>query len=585
MTVYFKKEITNNIAKYLNQEEIPAHQKIAAVYANAIKDSVQPSNLLQELGVFPSDTSAIQEMSHLLKTLEDESLQIVQTPNTGVFFIQKKYEPIDTNKTPIENVAIFKIGRKRAAMETAARYLAHHLGLEKQMIPGMFCALLDPPLFNKSEFENEDDDETVEDLWNGLEKVYLPSQESAHLISAKIKEPLKRLSHFESAFDKSPLSAMTFNNSEEESSSTDKKTPPSSPKKLQASPKSQKNNSDSTKSTSYITSSKRSTSPLKNILRQIEMPHSDDEEYPIAEPEITASAVVGLVQPFLSDRKEATLYEFTLMTLFALAIGLRDGKKDGYKGSEWFDVEDAFPIRIDPTWTPEKIKKSPSALDLPYLDKDPRTLASLSPEQVSNLAAIVENWNIDKIIESLKSLKIRYRDTSAEKLPKRTKGKDEGGCRINIKSPDPHLINGHLNHLSSANDGYRIFLPSQLDACRTRLQRLKEYILKCSAQKQTFTPQDLVHCVDPWGKIYQQTILSSPKLNKFIDSRLAKEGIYHLIGQLSPDSSKVNVPSKDYSEYYSSKPPVQRSLFAKFEESGKPEEINPIVKYVQGESL
>src|SRR5579871_995793 len=96
-----------------------------------------------------------------------------------------------------------------------------------------------------------------------------------------------------------------------------------------------------------------------------------------------------------------SLYEFTLLTMLAVAAGLRDAKESGCKGSTLIDVEDCMPTRLDPVWTPEKIDHSVAATDLPFLNNNPMTTQELNLEDVGKLAKIVENWNIAAIVRNL----------------------------------------------------------------------------------------------------------------------------------------------------------------------------------------
>ncbi len=51
-----------------------------------------------------------------------------------------------------------------------ARQLAYCLGLDKQMILGMFCAIANLSI------STTDEDESIEELWNGNQKLFLPPE-------------------------------------------------------------------------------------------------------------------------------------------------------------------------------------------------------------------------------------------------------------------------------------------------------------------------------------------------------------------------------------------------------------------------
>jgi hypothetical protein len=170
--VYFSSQEPKSIKKILKDKTIPGHEKIGILYSRILQNPEKNKHLFSHLGVSRRDKAAIKELKSLLKTLSKDSIHITKTENSGIFFIEK--EDVTTGK--LKKVAVFKIGRRRAAMETAARRLAHALGLEKHIIPGMFCAILNPDL------ELEDpSDELVEELWNSHDKIFgaLPSENSS----------------------------------------------------------------------------------------------------------------------------------------------------------------------------------------------------------------------------------------------------------------------------------------------------------------------------------------------------------------------------------------------------------------------
>lgn len=513
MTIYFKTKPTEKIDAYLAQEKVPAHEKIGAIYTSVVEEIKQNTAsspnippLMQKLGIHTQDKTAIEEISHLLSALADGSLKIISTENTGVYFIQK--QDSDAERT----IAVYKLGRKRAAMELAARLLANRLGLGEHVIAGAYSALFNPP-FVKNE-------ETVEELWDGHEKIYSQSQSSDASLEADADDDV---------FDM----------------------------QLQM---------------DYLNLHEEADGKLSDWSREVHSSDSDDEYECNAEEQVslekdvkkTACAVVGIIQPFLCERPAASLYEFTLMTIVALAIGLRDGKKDGFIGSTLFDTEDCFPMRIDPIWSEKIIHESASAVDLPYLDQDSRTNTALTLEEVSKLAALVQQWSISEIILELGRLKIQYEDTVVDKSqPFNSEFDeefdsfiDEGGNCVQVVKPEPlHLINGFVNHWNGQNARRRrILLPQQIDSLSTRLQRMRDFILACAMQRKTFTPQELVHAVDKWGKIYEEALRHSPHIPREAVRVMETDGVNHLTGRRSPLDLGVEIKPSSYSSESSPSP-------------------------------
>lgn len=270
----------------------------------------------------------------------------------------------------------------------------------------------------------------------------------------------------------------------------------------------------------------------------------------------TVLATVGIVQPYLSDQPEASVYEYVLMTMAALAIGLRDGKKDGYKGSMMFDVEDVFPCLVNPKFNSEGHMDSPGIIHLPYLDRDPRTDFPLSPEELKSLVSLVIGWNVFEITTKMSQLNIIYEDTIAEQQQVELSVedeqqvepsvKDEGGCFVKIEKSDPHEINGVLNILCPENPQRRIFISEQNEATLQRLDRIKNCILKCARKNKPFTARALVDAVDPAAKEYRKQ-LEKQKSQLYTPEKIVLEttGAFHFAGKFAPTKVRKRLLFED----------------------------------------
>lgn len=431
MAIYLNTDKVSDLRAFADNPVNKTYQVIGTVYASATQEQSLTEKQMHEhlrlLGVRPSDKEAARLMTQFFRDVK-EKLCVVPTENTGVYFIQKNNE----------NIAVFKIGHKRAVMELIARKFAHYLGLERHMIPGMLCAIQNPPFqFAKSPKE------TIEELWSGNEKIFLdPANPHSR---DRSRESSASAASFEDdfIFDQDPIPAAA------------------------ASPIVRLPSSDSEEGTGSIKSNESTQSFEK-----------------------TACVVVGIVQPFLVPQLiPSPLFEYTLMTILALAIGLRDGKKDGYAGATLFDVEDCMPRRVDPVPNNDKIEQTVSALDLPFLDKDIRTVQQLTEDETTRLAEIVQKWNISKIIHKLHKEKITAIDQAAENLHLKNDGFDDGSCLVSVETPvSPHLINGVYNHVLD-NPKKRALTDEQLDACDTRLHRIRDFIIGCKMKRQPFSPK------------------------------------------------------------------------------------------------
>lgn len=469
MRIFLQKtpDLKNPIADVASDKDGHAYEKIGEIFAKGISllSETEParseefSKLFSSIGIDPNDKGAIRTLQSLLSECAKEDLVMVRTPDTGVFHIRRKIE----NEQTFRNVAVFKIGAKRAAMEILMRRFSWLLGLEKQMVPCMYCAASDPDI----KYGNREED-TVEELWNGNVKRFMNSL--------------------------FPERSSSFSSTEEDS------------------------------------------------LDEEEIPDCFSA-YSVKKIENTSSVVIGVVQPFLYPKESKDdLSEFILMSILACAIGLRDGKKDGYIHNTWIDVEDCMPMRIDPEISKEGMQKTASAFDLPYLDEDKRADIKLSLEKIHSIAKTVKNWNIPEIIKTLSEQKILFYDPIAENMKLKQRGFDDGNCPVKIEEPKSHAINGHLKIDLSTHS--QILTPMQLDACGKRLERLKDYILKCSSEGHQFSAKNLVFSVDKHLHAYYKTVMSPSISKSTLFGPFDRCGVFSLLGRVSPIKMGLKISKK-----------------------------------------
>lgn len=433
---------------FVHDETLPAHERIGAVYHRILssRHREEVPQLLNLIGVSPNDHEAARELEELLHTIHEGQVKITPSPeDTGVYFL----------KNGDRKVAVFKIGRKRAATELFARRFSALLGLEKHMIPGLFCAIE----CLQFQYDPEEQEEPLEQLWNGPNKVYLPQKSSA-------------------------------------------------------------------------------------------------------------AAVVGIIERFISDDsvEEESLLDFAKKTMFALAIGLRDGKEDGEKGSKFFDVDDSMPVWID---VPEDvtIEHVPAATHMPYLSH-PYSTKKLSEEAILALKQIVDRWSPSEILEFLLEQKISFRDRVAEAVPITSIEEDassdsldsdasdestcspapsafldEGKCMVRLEWGDKHPINGYLS-IPPTTD--QMFTRAQRDACLTRCSRIREFINYCIRENRVFSPLELVCAVDKYYGAHSEHIRKTP-LSRQADRIFhggAPDALARGIGIYSPTGSDTPISAE-----------------------------------------
>jgi hypothetical protein len=133
-------------------EETPAPQRIGSIWAQ-IRDTFRSNDrgsegvrrsLLHKLGVTETDEKAHRDLIPIIQAACSEEIEIVPSPKegeSGVYFLSKEGK----------RFAVFKIGEKRAQMELVARQIAHKTGFEDQVIPGVFCSIANPRLWNDNQ--------------------------------------------------------------------------------------------------------------------------------------------------------------------------------------------------------------------------------------------------------------------------------------------------------------------------------------------------------------------------------------------------------------------------------------------------
>ncbi len=406
-------EKTEAIAK---NKELPAFERIGSVYARAV-EIVKPGTL----GAQP------QEFSRLLPLLggvsgqgktEELALQIFQNlaalraekadeQYMGVYFIGSSLE---------KNDFVFKVGAKRACMETLVAKHAHWMGLGDHTVSGLYCVLQNSPsevLSRKDSAIGLSDDEFSQGGFS----------------------------------DEAP-------------------------------------------------SIKEESSSKKEPLLIEELCNGFEKEY-LALPEFS----VGIIEPYLEESGDVDpLLSYAKMIMLSLAIGLRDGKSDGLKKHTLFDVEDCYPVRIDPVYERGDEMNQIAATDLAFLE-NPFARTLLNQKQIKELVSIVEPWDVfDLVSTHIANESVLYPDRIAEKTVENAKGIDETGCEFVSVRGFAHKINQYLRIELDKT----ILNSSQKIATMTRMNRLRDFILAKASQGKTFTPMDTVYAVDPFFHKYIQ---------------------------------------------------------------------------------
>lgn len=184
---------------------VAAHTEIGDTFnqiARCLKQGESiPKKLFKELGVHPSDADALESMRDICSFIIDTDHVIIPTLDPGVFYIVNASEEakrinVDNqqqvsdfsskvHKGEIIPKALFKVGRKRAQLELAARRIASMIKLKDHIIFGMFASMRVEKL--PKFWTDAQSGCMTEDLWNGDMKNFHPSTKGGHIVG--ILEP------------------------------------------------------------------------------------------------------------------------------------------------------------------------------------------------------------------------------------------------------------------------------------------------------------------------------------------------------------------------------------------------------------
>lgn len=204
----------------------------------------------------------------------------------------------------------------------------------------------------------------------------------------------------------------------------------------------------------------------------------------------------GILEPYIEAETslESVEDQFAMLLFTALAIGLRDGKKDNIT-SMIIDTEECMPNRLDPKLTQESLdilKQSPCT-HLPFLFEHKHLLdRPISDSCIKKMIDRVNQWDLDQIVSEIADKKILFMDKISES---RSKGCDAGNCPFEVEASDSTDIeNGLYPTIKSGSSLQPIFDEKQIDTFRLRLDRLATFI----KENPTFTPRNLIEGLDPF---------------------------------------------------------------------------------------
>jgi len=148
---------------------LKTHERIGALVAKTLDSApLYRLPILKALGVDLEDTTAHELLGSMLEAFKDPT-QLQAAPLSSEHPDIVSFNKISTAGKTIR-IALFKLGRRRAATELAVRRIAQSLNLPEASVPGMFCAY--------SDLHPKDLLHESEELWNGLEKRFKREKKS-----------------------------------------------------------------------------------------------------------------------------------------------------------------------------------------------------------------------------------------------------------------------------------------------------------------------------------------------------------------------------------------------------------------------
>lgn len=226
--------------------------------------------------------------------------------------------------------------------------------------------------------------------------------------------------------------------------------------------------------------------------------------------------VVGILEPFigqLSRQAELRRSQYIKITVFALAIGLRDAHSDNVL-SKLIDVEECMPVRLDP----DARESATPATHLPFL-ADPICEECIGETACTYLKELVSRWNVDLICDEISKIKISFPDIVSECSDSFKPGVvyyDENYVKV---TGDYESEPDDLFERQPLNGKNLVFSDHQIGALKIRLERLKSIILTKINPETNL--RDIVDLFDPF---YARCVKVISAVQKVSRERTLSEG-------------------------------------------------------------
>lgn len=234
--------------------------------------------------------------------------------------------------------------------------------------------------------------------------------------------------------------------------------------------------------------------------------------------------LTGILEPYIEKpSNEISPEDFASMTLYALFIGLRDGKSNGISGSMIFDTEDCMPMRFIPESDPNT---QVAATHLPFLG-NPLAQQLISMDALKKLAQkIVEpTFAFFQFLGELAKERVEFADPMAESMAVNNTHWDHGGCPIQIEEQKKIMDQHSVVDITKTD---RLLSDSQLFACTQRVILLRDFLCDRIQKDLPASTMDMVCAVDPLYGAHVKA-LSREKKDRFSSSSV--------VGRISPIST------------------------------------------------
>ena len=428
---------------------ISAFSQVEEAHQRLISSGYRDLKIFEALGVHPKDVAAQASLANIVTLIAKEAIKPVYDPDSQMIHY------CDGAGVP---KAVFKPGLARACDETFMRRIFHKMGSSDSSIPAMIASFdfssLGPVLakdLNPDAFDSCD----LDSYDSGSE------DEDFHSLSSSFSLEIE--SSVYEDFDPAHISEFPFAMEE-----------------------------------------------LRSGIKAQYLPTLADgsgSQFARADDKLLLNGVLlGVLEPWVEQKAPATRLELVKTLLLAAITGGRDIKSDALLGSTLIDTEESMATESNGSQVPRP------SVHIPALD-DPIAQQILSPDEVKQLIALVNSWDVEDLLSYTRAQKHAYKICEIEDL----------AVSENPDEPIVHKIAAHgltfmlegsmrekefFPRISSGEDC--LYAKGQVKAFKARLERIKGALNNLDGSEESDWPEvnlwGLVNIIDPHYGQFCETV-------------------------------------------------------------------------------